>query len=290
MQHDEEKRVNGKHSNDVGASADAGRQRSRKKRRKKPWSLGSKILLIIGIALLVAAASIGGYIGWSYYDAAQRYDAVNRASGIDDALLDAILANQRALEELNVDWESLRAINPDIVGWVRVGGTDISYPIVHGTDNDYWLHHSFDGAAISSGSIFLDCECAPDFSSMNNIIYGHNMLNGSMFAQILGFKDQAFLDEGHKVLVITPTHAYILAPAFTYICGEANELRQIDFASQADFQAYIEQLMQQSVTSESVDLDKVDKLFSLVTCSYEANDVRTVLCCVQTDAVTFPTP
>ena len=261
---------------------------ARKAKNKKPWSRSSKILLTIGILLLVAAGAIGGYILWGYADAQMRYNSIEEQSGIDAKAFDDVFAGIGSMLDINIDWEALRAINPDVVAWVRVEGTDINYPVVQGQDNDYYLHHSFDGSYSSSGCIFLDCDCRPDMSSGNNILYGHNMLNGSMFAQILQFKDQAFLESGKRVIIVTPERAFMLAPAFTYICDGAETLRQVDFVDENDLHRYIDELMQHAVTTSLVDIGMIDRLFSLVTCSYEANDVRTVLCCVQIDAVTYP--
>ena len=80
-----------------------------------------------------------------------------------------------------VDWESLKAINPDIIAWLQIEGTQISYPVMKGTDNDYYLHHTFEKNYNSAGSIFIEYTNSSDFQDCNTIIYGHNMRNGSMF-------------------------------------------------------------------------------------------------------------
>ena len=259
------------------------------KRPKRKWDLKSKILLIVGLILLAAAIVMGGFILHGYLDARARYDNATQASGIDASLFDQVVTGAKSLLDIDIDWAALKAINPDVIGWIYIENTDISYPIVQGPDNEYYLTHSIDKEYSSSGAIFLDAECARDFSDGNNIIYGHNMLDGSMFAQILKFKEQDFLNQGSKIIIVTPEYAFLLSPAFTYVCSGAEELRQIHFASQEDLQAYITELMGHAVTESIVDTTKIDKLFSLVTCSYEADDVRTVLCCVQMDAVQFPT-
>jgi len=263
-------------------------QKPRKqKKQKKPWDLKSKVLLIIGIVLLVAAGSLGAYIGHGYLDARAKYGDINEASGLDSSIFGDILSGKSSLLDIHIDWDALKKINPDVVGWIYVEGTDINYPIVQGDDNDYYLSHNFDGSASSSGAIFLDMDNDPNFESDNNIIYGHNMLDGSMFAQITKFKDQEFLEKNYHIIIATPERAYLLSPAFTYICTGADELRQVEFPTHSDFEDYIAELMDKAVTESLVDVTKIDKLFSLVTCSYEANDVRTVLCCVQRDAVSF---
>ncbi len=259
------------------------------KKNKKPWDRKSKVLLGIGTALLVVALCIGGYIGYGYISGRAIYSSIKNASGLAENTFKNILDGSQSLIDLqNIDWDGLRQINPDVVAWVYVEGTDINYPVVQGDDNDYYLHHAFDGTRNNDGCIFLDFEDSPDFTSDNNILYGHNMLDGSMFAQITKFKDQDFLNQNYRIIIATPSYAYVLSPAFTYICTGADELRQVNFSSQQELSSYIAQLMTKAVTDSIVDTSKIDKLFSLVTCSYEANDVRTVLCCVQRDAVTFP--
>ncbi len=255
---------------------------------KRPWDWKSKTLLIVGIALLVAALIVVGVIVKGYLDARAEYDRARLDAGIDTSLFDKALGGEMNLTDLNVDWDALKAENPDVVAWVYIQGTDINYPVVQADDNDYYLTHSYTKASSSSGSIFLDCDNNANLTDMHNVLYGHNMLDGSMFAQILNFKDQDFLDNGYKILILTPSYAYVLQPAFTYICDGAEELRQLGFTTKTQLQTYITELMGHAVTESTVDTTKIDKLFSLVTCSYEGDDVRTVLCCVQTDAVTFP--
>ncbi len=255
---------------------------------KRKWDWKSRALLIVGLIMLVAALGTIGFVLKGYLDARAEYDRMRGEAGIDTSLFDKALDGLGDLADLDIDWDALKAENPDVVAWVYIQGTDISYPVVQGDDNDYYLTHSYTGARSSSGSIFLDCDNNPDFMDMHNVLYGHNMLDGSMFAQILNFKDQDFLDHGYKILILTPRYAYVLKPAFTYICDGAEELRQLGFTTTGQLQTYITELMGHAVTESTVDTTKIDKLFSLVTCSYEADDVRTVLCCVQSDAVKFP--
>ena len=76
---------------------------------------------------------------------------------------------------LKIDFEGLQAVNPDVIAWIDIPGLSISYPVVQGTDNAYYLHHLFTGEYNSSGSIFADWHNQPDFADPNTIVYGHNM-------------------------------------------------------------------------------------------------------------------
>lgn len=275
-------------SNAQGRSSLTSKGDKKGKKQKKPWDFKSKLLLTVGIVLLCVALGLAGFIGYGYLSARAKYDNASQLAQTDTNLFDQILTGDASLFDINIDWDALRAINPDICGWIYVQGTDINYPIMHTSDNDYYLHHNFDNTSSSSGAIFLDCDDNANMENMHNILYGHNMLDGSMFAQILNFKDQDYLNQGNLILIVTPERAYMLRPAFTYICDGAEELRQVNFKSTTDLHSYIDELMKHAVTESVVDVSKIDKLFSLVTCSYEANDVRTVLCCVQANAVKFP--
>ena len=85
---------------------------------------------------------------------------------------------------VRVDFDGLSEVNPQVVGWIFGPDTVISYPIVQGEDNTYYLHRLFTGESNGSGCIFLDAACAGDFSGDHSIIYGHHMKNGTMFASL----------------------------------------------------------------------------------------------------------
>ncbi len=93
---------------------------------------------------------------------------------------------------LAVDFESLKAINPDVKGWLYIEALDISYPVVQGPDNDTYLHTTYEGTSRTNfaGSIFLDYQNQDDFSDGNTIVYGHNMKNLSMFGKLKQMKEQ----------------------------------------------------------------------------------------------------
>jgi len=83
-----------------------------------------------------------------------------------------------------VDFEKLKEINPQAVGWIRIPQTNISYPIVQAEDNAFYLKHNIHKAYSSSGTIFLDYKNHTDFTDNNTVIYGHNMKNGTMFSEL----------------------------------------------------------------------------------------------------------
>lgn len=93
---------------------------------------------------------------------------------------------------LQVDFESLQSINPEVIAWIQIPALDISYPVAKGTDNAYYLHHMINGETNKSGSIFMDYHNQEDFTDRNTIIYGHNMRDGSMFGPWKNIRIQEF--------------------------------------------------------------------------------------------------
>ena len=98
-----------------------------------------------------------------------------------------------ALADESVDFASLRDINSDIVGWIRIFGTEIDYPVMQSNDNDYYLARNYRQGFATAGSIFLDYR--NNWQDNFLIIYGHRMSYGGMFTDIIKFKEQRFFEE-----------------------------------------------------------------------------------------------
>lgn len=95
--------------------------------------------------------------------------------------------------DLGIDHAGLLAEAQDYKGWLHIddgiAGIGISYPIMQGTDNEFYLHHTPSGAYSSAGSVFLDYHVAGDFSEHSTVMYAHNMLNDSMFSQLKKYRN-----------------------------------------------------------------------------------------------------
>ena len=98
-------------------------------------------------------------------------------------------------ELLETDLELLKETNEDVVGWIAIPGTKISYPLLHWTDNDFYLKHTWKQTPNSNGSIFIECQNNSDFTDFNTIIYGHNMQSGVMFGSLRKYKSEKYWAE-----------------------------------------------------------------------------------------------
>ena len=108
-----------------------------------------------------------------------------------------------------VDFEALRETGLDIIGWLSLPDTVINYPVTQADDNEYYLHHLYDGTYNKVGCLFADYENKADFSDRNTIIYGHNMRDGSMFAALNEYDEQSYFDTHKQMYLVTPEGGYL---------------------------------------------------------------------------------
>lgn len=178
------------------------------------------------------------------------------------------------------DFSKLLEVNSDTVGWLFMPGTKINYPIVQTTDNEKYLHTGFNGEDNVSGTIFLDYESDPDMMGKNNIIYGHNMKNGTMFRDLLQYKNKEFFEE-HRYFQIYTLDRVINLKAISCFYGKADaDIRQTRFNNQEEYEVFVEKLINKCEYAETPD-KPVKSIYTLITCSYEINDARTYLIAVE---------
>lgn len=249
-----------------------------------------KILLIVLCLVCLGVFIFSGYklVSTLYqYKAAQRaYEKLSEqyVSTEDAAATAAPVTENDAASEadkeyspITVDFEQLLATNDDVCGWLYSKDTVINYPVAQGTDNNEYLHHLLDGTYNSSGTLFMDCECGPEFSGANSIIYGHNMKDGSMFNSLHSYSDQAYY-EAHPVLYLnTPTQNYKIVVFSAYICNYDSDTYTLSFSSAEDYGAWVAKMQSQSEFTSDVEVTVDDRVITLSTCTYEYDNARFVV-------------
>ena len=180
---------------------------------------------------------------------------------------------------ISVDFNSLLAQNSQVVGWIYSPNTVISYPVLKGGDNDYYLHHTLTGAENASGSIFMDAVCEPDLSGDNTILYGHHMNNGSMFASLANYKQTGYLEEHPTLYYYTPTQNYMLQVFACFVTGGDSDVYAFNFATRQEYQEFINRMYSRSNFDTGVEVTSSDHIMTLSTCSYEYDDARYVVLC-----------
>lgn len=184
---------------------------------------------------------------------------------------------QDAEKPAGVDFDALRAVNPEVTAWLSAEDSVIDYPLVQGQDNDHYLTHLFTGEKNKLGALFMDYRVPSDFSGKSTVIYGHNMKDGSMFASLIHYQKQEYYIKHPVMQLSTPEQAYELT-LFAGIVGDGSyEFVRFAFARDADFLAYVDELKAASTFQSDVTVGAEDRIVALVTCSYAFTNARYAL-------------
>jgi sortase B len=175
-----------------------------------------------------------------------------------------------------VNFKELISINADCIGWIVVPNTNINYPIVKGEDNNFYLNHNFEKSSNGGGAIFMDYRLEPGFSNFNNIIYGHNMKNGSMFSHLKKYTDKDFFNTNKLFYLYTLDGTYEVEVVSAYVTKADSMTYNLDFDS-SDKIKYINYIKSESLIYSDTAISAESNLLTLSTCAYEFEDARTVV-------------
>lgn len=240
--------------------------------------------IVFWLALLVCLVSLGvlGYIIYGYWSAQQTYSniATNAIVDVNDTNAEEPFAG-KTLGDMTVDWEYLRSINPDVVAWIYYPGTPINYPVVKGEDNDKYLNTDFNGAYVRGGAIFLDYNDSGTFADENNVIYGHHMQDGSMFAALSKqLVNQDEFNAHRDIYILTPDMNY-KCQSFSMVLTDGWDLLvQTSFENQQARSDYIRDKQERSIVQPAEGMpnpDSISRLVTLSTCDYSQDNGRAVL-------------
>ena len=169
----------------------------------------------------------------------------------------------------NVDFPQLSSVNPDTVAFLKVDGTNINYPIVKSVDNDYYLTHSFDKSYNTKGWTYADYR--NDFNNLDNnrnvIIYGHHLLNNTMFGTLGNISNSSNLDL--KIYLKTNNHMYVYQVFSSYQIEVEVTYLQTDFLNDNKYLEFLNLLKERSSKDYNISLNANDKIITLSTCSID---------------------
>lgn len=203
-------------------------------------------------------------------------DAVAAAAVPDTALLDDLHQQlQEELDRLNgpvgIDLAWWQSHYNDIIGYVYSPGTPISYPIAYDGNNEYYLHHDLYGNYSEYGTIFLDARVPSDFSGQNNVLYGHHMADGSMFASISNYKQQWYYDAHPYYYVYTNNGNYRVDLFAGIIVPGEHEVFSTSLST-----SQLQRFINDSTFYSGKGVPS-GQIMTLCTCSYEAANYRYVV-------------
>lgn len=234
------------------------------KRMKKAKITTKTIIRIIFIIILLIA--ISRIAIWYYKTNEDNKTYMN----LKQEILLSQTENNAESGESRIDFKKLKQINNNTMGWIKIDETNIDYPILQATDNNYYLKKNIYKQTSTSGSIYLDYR-NNKFNDTNTIIYGHNMKNGTMFAELKKIYEGKIQNNIIKIQTETEERTYKVIS--TYIV-DANYNMEINIQN---YNKYISSIIQKSkikfITEEQIETSKI---LTLITCSYN-NEERIVV-------------
>lgn len=159
------------------------------------------------------------------------------------------------------------------IGWINVPETKIDFPVMYSGDNEFYLHRAVDGSYLRVGSIFLDYRCNADFTGKINVLYGHNMSDGSMFADVMKFIDSDYFDSHNYGWLSTEKAVYKID--FFSLSQPENYDDFYDVS--ADINTWLDDLRANSFIWRNIGISENDQFISLSTCTNSEGSSRTVL-------------
>lgn len=263
----------------------------RKKRRTTFGDIMSTLLMLIALVVFI----FSGYTLYGFYKEYQKgsneYDNLESSYASDEGEsedLDA-LEDEAALQDISgrevaniiwdgkeltvptmknpIDFSELQQVNEDIAGWLRIRALDISYPVVKGEDNDYYLHRTFEKEDNFAGCLFVNCDNDRDFTDQNTIIYGHNMKNGSMFGKLKQFREEETYNKSKYFWMFTPDLIFQYR-IFSAMVVNKTGLAYQTFYSDEDFNEWINKAFEGSeVENSGIQVTSDDHVVTLSTCT-----------------------
>lgn len=248
----------------------------------KKITAAALVIVIAVSGILIISDYISGKKGETNYESLAEMVKSTAAETIADVIPQTEEETETAYVS-PIDFDTLLAINPDTVGWIKIPGTNVDYPIVFKEgDNDTYLDTDFEGNKNIMGAIYLDMDSTPDFSGRNNIIYGHNMKNGCMFKDVISFKEEEYFKEHQFFEIYTPERTIRLKAVSCYYDEAKPIARKTRFKTRESYDAFIRAMLAPCTYAEIPDVP-IDSLYTLITCSYEIDDARTFLFAVEVD-------
>lgn len=236
--------------------------------------------------ILVILAAASGALVYSILHLMTAYQDYEDGRGVYEELEDDFVerpdtqneneadSDEGKYEYLQIDFDGLRKVNPDVIAWIDIPGAGISYPVLQGEDNSYYLTHLASGQFGISGSIFMDYHNRQDFSDQNTIIYGHNMKDDSMFGKLNDYHDRNIYEENPFFYIYVPGRVMKYQIFSCYAGSVSSEAYIYSFPKISDFMDFTEAIISSADYETGVTVGENDRVVTLSTCVSSGRNYR----------------
>lgn len=234
-------------------------------KKKKRFSI-ILFIRVISVVLIIVCIALIIYRHFNLQQSDKVIDNINSNINITDKNVEVSGSTATLID---TDILSLKNKNSDTVAWLKVNGTNVNYPVVHTTDNNYYLKHSFDKSSSQSGWIFMDYRNSSNLSDDNTVIYGHNMLNNTMFSSLTNVLNESFFStEENKYINLTTENSSTIWKIFSvYTINPEIYYTTVNFNSKIDFSNFLNTITSRSIYRLGENVTTTDKILTLSTCT-----------------------
>jgi len=224
------------------------------------------------ISLIMCLCVFAGVLSACQPDAPDVYNttapyttAVNAEASVPDSTEEVLPVNP-------IDFEELQGINKDLYAWLKIPNTVIDYPVAQSSNDDdnYYLHHDYRGNYDFAGTIYSQRHNTKYFVERVTVLYGHNMLDGSMFAGLHQFSDPEFFEENDTIYVYIPGHILTYKVFAAYDYDDRHIMNSFEFYKDDVYEQYLKDCLNphsaNAMVREGVELDLSSKILTLSTC------------------------
>lgn len=252
------------------------------KQHNRGFARKAIFIIIMAAAALVLAIALYNIYSITAEDSANEHTMEAMRQFVTDS--DAQMGESVPVPEADIreiDFAALKEVNPEIVGWLYIPGTNVDYPVTQ-TDNDsFYLTHGPDLAENRAGSLFFESANSAQLSDPNTIIYGHRMNNGSMFGAMSDYENPEYFNEHRTVYLYTDDgvrHEYELFSIIHSSDSMDAPAYRLSFDNGEQFAANYADMMDASIVPvDDVTVSGSDKVLTLSTCIRGDGDSRLVL-------------
>lgn len=245
---------------------------------------------LIRILCVVIAVGSLGYFAFYNYQASHSDEQVNNLSKhkgqSDDVLYNVphVTLDENETPDILEEYKEICSLNKKTVGWIKIDGTKVDYPVLQTSNNEYYLDHNFDQEEDRNGSIFLDMDCSVWPRSQNLILYGHNMKSGNMFGTLKSYKSEDFYKKHPQIQFdsIYERGTYDIMYVFSEVVHEESEVtfkyyQFINANSDVEYNSYMNDMAAMALYDTGVKSEYGDALITLSTCDYSKGAERFVI-------------
>lgn len=241
------------------------------------------------IAMVLSVVCIGYFAGYYYFAEKTDSDYARLSALKDKAPISGTvkatvtLDGDKKAPDILEQYKTLYNKNKSLIGWIKIADTNIDYPVMQTSNNEYYLTHNYEQKEERNGSIFLDAECDVIDRSTNLIVYGHNMKSGKMFGDLADYSSESFYKK-HKEIrfdTIYEEGTYEVMYVFRGQIYMDNEVtfkyyQFINAGSEEEFNSNMKAMEEMAMYDTGVTAVYGDELLTLSTCDTKT-DVRFVV-------------